>query len=68
VSQAITYVKVELLNIDGSMIGWARIKPVDRISREALFATFGEAGYQVDIPSGPKGDKRCPYQIRLAVE
>jgi hypothetical protein len=63
-----TYVKVELLNIDGSRLGWARIKPTDRIAREALFATCGEPGYEVDIPPGPKGDTRCPYMIRLAVE
>lgn len=67
-TRAMTYVKVELLNIDGSPMGYARIKPADRISREALFATLGEPGYQVDIPPGPKGDQRCPYQIRLTIE
>ena len=67
-TRAMTYIKVELLNIDGSRMGYARIMPVDRVSREALFATFGEPGYQVDVPPGPKGDERCPYQIRLVVE
>ena len=65
---AIRYVKAELLNIDGSTAGFGRIQFKDRIMRECLFDTLGEPGYQVDIPVGPKGDQRCPYQIRLTVE
>ena len=67
---AINWLKAEMLNIDGSVMGSGLIMVQDRELRKALFATFGEPGYQVEtgLPVGPKGDARCPYQIRLTVE
>lgn len=68
--RAIKYVKIEFLNIDGAVMGFARVKFSDRIWREALYDTFGEPGYEirVPLPVGPKGDERCPYALQVTVE
>lgn len=68
--QAISSVKFELINIDGSVMGFARTRLTERILREAVFATLGEPGYETEVvlPVGPKGDARCPYRVRLTVE
>ena len=64
-----TYVKVELLNIDGSVLGFARIKLAPALIREAIGKTIG-IGYseRVDLPVPEIGDPRCPYGIQVTVE
>jgi hypothetical protein len=69
IHQAVTYVKVELLNIDGSTLGFARIRLADRAMRESLGHTLG-VGYteRVTLPVGDLGDPRCPYSLRVVAE
>jgi hypothetical protein len=60
-------VRAEFLNVDGSVIGTAAIRINTREYREAIRDTIG-AGFTVDIPVSPIGDKRCPYQLRFSVD
>lgn len=69
-TQAVTcFVKVELLNIDGAVIGHARIRVYDRAMREALGATLGPAyDARVILPPPPHADERCPYSLQVRTE
>lgn len=59
------HVRVELLNIDGAVIGQAKIM-LDRPMRQALGRTLGP-GYEarLTLPPPPHADPRCPYSVRV---